>query len=262
MRRHIAHLLLVSLAWAPSHAQAQEESAQDRADALYGAAVGLYNNGQNRDAIAKFDEAIALVPEPIFFCNRGVVKLDVGDRDGAIADLRTCRDTVAEDLRPRVDAQLTAIEVADRLTLPSARTLARMISAPTPSPEVVIRQEDDDVPLEAEPRTWSRLGLASVGLGALLGVSAVTLDLASADAHSRLEAQAKGGPGTSEADFNDALDVMRRRQLVFRGLLGGAIVTGIAGATLLVLDRPKERRTTLRLVASPSSAHMSLDVTF
>ncbi len=263
-------LMCVPPAFAQEDGAGQERSGKERAEDLYSAAVQLYNAGQNRAAIAKFDEAIAVAPEPIFFCNRAIVLLKVDELDRAIDDLRECRDTIDPSLRPQIDAQLAAVELIDRAVLPDARSVAQLIANPAPAAPVAQTPPtdgeggvSDKAPVPPEHRWMRRTGTIGLATGGFLLAGALTLDLLSTGLREEFEAQAAGGANTSEAEYEELRGRLRSRQIAFYSLSAAGLLVAVTGATFFVLGRDTSpRRATLRPTLTHRSASLSITWSF
>jgi tetratricopeptide (TPR) repeat protein len=248
----VSALAALALLLGPSRALAQgqgEESEDEKAERvsnLYISAVKLYNEGRNREAIAKFDEAIALDPQPVFHCNRAAVLLKVQELGRAIEDLEVCRDEYASNAKERaqIDAQLQAVTIVDNTLLNHSRSVAVEIANPNTAkgPDtVVIVQPDPPGGGEEErrrgPLRW--VGYTTIALGSALMVSAGALDLASADLKNQYIKIADGGPGTTQEEYGNLKETLRRRQQAFYIMGFAGIGLNTIGISSLIIDSLK-----------------------
>ena len=245
-------LLALALLVGPAQAYAQEggedeeseEARAERVSNLYVSAVKLYNEGRNREAIAKFDEAIALDPQPVFHCNRAAVLLKVSELGRAIEDLEVCRDKYAStpEERAQIDAQLQAVALVDNTLLNHSRSVDVEIANPSTSngsDSVVIVQPDPpggetDTDKRRGPLRW--VGYTTIALGSALMVSAGALDLASADLKNRYIQESNGGPGTTQEEYEKLRGMMERRQLAFYAMGFAGIGLNTIGISSLIID--------------------------
>ena len=238
----------------PSKLQAQEgdEAKTERATNLYTAAVKLYNEGRNRESIAKFDEVIALDPQPVYHCSRAAVLLKVAELDRAIEDLEICRDKYAStpEERAHIDAQLQAVSIVDNALLSRSRSVAVEIANPTEAKvtdKVIIDPSKGndgngnpiDTPSTTSPGPLRPIGFTALALGSSLMMSALVLDVASTDLRTRFEQEADGGAGTTQEEYDNLLAQMERRQQAYMAMMGSGVVLGAVGITTLIIARRK-----------------------
>ncbi|MCG9892519.1 MAG: tetratricopeptide repeat-containing serine protease family protein [Thermosynechococcaceae cyanobacterium MS004] len=77
-----------------------------------------------QSAIADYTQAIQLSPDALAYYNRGVVQLNLGNRQAALEDLRKSADiALAENNQPEYDRAREAIKIANRDCQQSIRTI-------------------------------------------------------------------------------------------------------------------------------------------
>lgn len=273
-RLHLVRLLLVSILMGtglviPRPAAAGENdadessSAGDRqaADQHYGEAVRLFGQGRYREAIEEFDRAITLSPEPVFYCNRGIAFIKINEWEGALDDLRTCRQTYegSEAEIAQIDAQYQGLRTFVRDVRPRAIEVAQDIASGELAPKVVTVAEPED------PWNVELLGHLSTGTGAVLLTAALTLDYLSGDLRDEFVAESQGGPGTSAKRYRELRDELETRQNVFTGLtISGAtlVVTGVSVLTYswFFADTPDQGDTTGSVSVAPLDGGATLQL--
>ncbi|MBA2663704.1 MAG: tetratricopeptide repeat protein [Bradymonadaceae bacterium] len=220
----VVAVALLLLASAANAQQGDPHAPLEYAESHYQLAVRFFGEGRYREAVAEFDRAIALSPEPIFYCNRAVVLLQLKEADEALKSLQTCRDTFVgdnEELR-QIDAQTGAIAVFVGHLRPNAMRLGAAIA-------------DRALALPVEPPAsrdaqWgaSDYGYLSLATGAALLASAATLDWLSADLREEFLLQSNGGANTSSERHAQLEEQIHDRQRVFLGLtIGGAVFSAL-----------------------------------
>lgn len=234
------NLIIASLCvLAPASAIAQGAPEED-ASAHYARAVELYNQGRNREALDEFDKAIAAVPSPVYFCNRGIVLLKLEENQRAIEDLRACRDTyedLDDDGRAKIDAQIKALETFEFIFSPNARQAARDI-ARGPEKPIVIERPVVIPPPDNSPALrgigWSMLGLGLASLGGAAGLDVASRPMLEDFQDSRYDADS--------SRHQELQLTLAKRQTAFYALsiTGGALA--LAGVTTLIVDKVRRDR--------------------
>lgn len=223
--------LCLSLALlAPQDARAQDPDPSVMADRHYQQAMLMFNQGRYRDAVKHFNDAIALAPDPIFYCNRAIALIKLDELDEAIKSMVTCRDTIGDDPQEvaQIDAQLQALTVFAKQLRPRAQTLARDIAAGP-----VIKKVDPG-PQPAD-KGWgaSDFGYISLALGGACLASAITLDLLSAQDVETLKSEQRGG---DKARYDEARASIEQRKPLWVGLSAAGTGLALLGVTLIIVD--------------------------
>lgn len=224
-------IVLLAVLWT-SHASTQELPPKQRAEGHYQTAVKLFGEGRYAEALAEFDQAIAISPESIFYCNRAVVLIELDEAAEALESLETCQRThsgSAEELAA-IDAQRAAVSVITSHVQPGALGTVSLINAPIVAP--------------AEPasRGWTRVetGILLMGIGGAAFASAATLDFLSKDLKDDLriasEARVDGGADYAQRqrEYDEARIAYRNRQRVWIGLTAGGALFTLTGATFAI----------------------------
>jgi tetratricopeptide (TPR) repeat protein len=250
--RYASALLCLALC-APALAHA-EDSAEDH----YQSAARLFGEGRYREALEEFDAAIAIAPEPIFYCNRAVVLIKLQELDAALASMKTCRDTFRGEERElaQIDAQLQALTIFVRNLQRHATSTATTIAT---------RPRDAGRP-KPKQSSWSAADTGYIGLGvgaALLG-SAATLDLLSADL---VEDYKAASTGSDPDRYQQTRDDLSQRQRIFWGLTIGGSILAATGAGLVIYhflsdDEEDAPRATISPMISPDGAGVVFDLRF
>lgn len=243
--------LLLTLA-APSPALAQQQDAEGH----YQSAVRLLGEGRYRESLQEFDAAIAITPNPIFYCNRAVALIQLKELDAALDSLQTCRDTFEGDDQAlaQIDAQLKALSLLVREVRPNATKNAITIAT---------LPRATNTPAKGG---WSAADTGYIGLGigaALLG-SAATLDLLSADLVTDFK---DASTGTDRARYDAARADLAQRQRIFWGLTIGGSVLAATGAGLILYhflsdDGEEATSATVLPMITPGGAGVVLDWRF
>lgn len=225
--RHAFEITLIaslSLTSVPTFAQ-DPHGDRDEAERHYQTAVVLLSEGRYLEALNEFDAAIELSPQAIFYCNRALVLIKLKDTTEAVASLKSCRDNFEGDATElaQIDAQYQGVRAYDEILRPHAINTAQDIATGP-----IKRQ-----PPEQDAWHADDFGLIFMGLGAAFLASAVTLDLLSADLHDSFIEQSQGGPGTSQARYDELKDDIEFRQNVFWGLTGAGALLVVAGGGLV-----------------------------
>lgn len=224
--RLLGFVLVVSLmlCGTPSAFAQDPHSPRQEAEAHYQTAVRLFGEGRYREALDEFDAAIAVEPESIFYCNRAVVLIQLGEASEALDSLQVCQDTFAggEAERADIDAQRKAVETLVRHIRPSSLETVSAINAPK------LRPEDDG-------SGWNRAssGYLLLGAGGALLASAVTLDVLSADLKRQYVDESFGPRGSTEESYEELRRRYVTRQRIWVGLTAAGGVFTLSGLALL-----------------------------
>ncbi|QDG53731.1 hypothetical protein FIV42_24200 [Persicimonas caeni] len=274
---HLVRLLLVFIIGSTGLLMTRTASAQDggatasdsdaiEADRHYGEAVRLFGEGRYREAIEEFNRAIELAEEPVFFCNRGIALIKLNEWNAALSDLKTCRTTFEGSPAEvaQIDAQYKGLRAFVRGVRPRAIEVARDIAAGDISPKVV------EVPTPQSPWNVELAGHLSMGTGAVLLTTAVTLDYLSGDLRDDFVAESKGGTGTSPERYRQLRDELETRQNVFTALTISGAALAVTGASVLAYtwffdDSPAESSSTAGSVSvapTESGAALQLHLEF
>ncbi len=211
---------------------AQDPHSEDTAEQHYQAAASLFGEGRYREALDEFDAAIAISPEPVFYCNRAVVLVKLREPVAAVESMQVCRNTFegSDEELAQIDAQTLAMETFVSTVRSRSSEVARDIAAgpvvvegPAPAPA------DDSWDLASTGYVTLAIGLAVLG-------GALTLDLLSADLRDEFIAQSEGGSGTSRERYDELKADYDQRQLIFYGLAAGGAVLTVAGGILVAWD--------------------------
>jgi len=210
-------------------AQSPPADGSAKADAHYQTAVRLFGEGRYREALDEFDEAIAISPEPIFYCNRAIVLIELREPEDAYQSLETCRDgfTGATEDKAEIDAQMLAVGAFVHHVGPRATQITEDIAT---GPLV----KSTPTPPEHGGFGATDYGLLSTGIGAALVGSAVTLDLLSkpiVDEYKQLSAE-----GGSQQRYDELKQEILTRQRIWYALSIGGGVFALAGVGLVVYD--------------------------
>ncbi|RAL20171.1 hypothetical protein DL240_18305 [Lujinxingia litoralis] len=231
-RGMVAALLTVTLAASPAQAQASggdPHDAAQRAEVHYQMAMRLFNQGRYREAVEEFDQALVLLDDPIFWCNRAVPLMKLDEMDAARESLASCRDGLpagSED-RAQVDAQLAALTVAVRQVRARARELASWEKMPLPV--VAPRVEEVEGMSGRSVAGWS-----VAGAGVALVGAAWIIDLRSAGVVETFQqASAQGG---SRERYDALRSEVALRQRVVWSLAGVGAAAALVGTGLLTWD--------------------------
>lgn len=213
-------------------AAAQDPHSGESAEQHYQTAVSLFGEGRYREALDEFDEAIAISPEPIFYCNRAVVLVKLREPVAAVESMQICRNTFegSEAELAQIDAQTQAMETFVATVRLSSSEVARSIAS---GPVVVVEAPD-----QAERKGWTMAdtGYVTLAFGLAAVGSALTLDLLSADIRDEFLAEAEGGPGTSRERYDELKADYDQRQTVFLILSGVGAGLVLLGTGLVVWD--------------------------
>ncbi len=254
-------VVALGLAWATLGA------AEETAETHYLQALDLFNQGRYVDALERFDQAIALSPDAVFYCNRAVVLLELGQTRDALESMEVCRtgfENADPEERAQVDAEVNALALAVRHIVPDTRALASTIaftrSRPkreeAPAVTIVVAptgaEELDSVELAA----WAVGAVGALSLTAALIVDLVTLPLID-------EYRASGREGRSRSSYDGLRRAIDQRQVLIGSLLVAGVVSGGASARLFwwnmsAGDEPVDAS----LSVAPGGALIRLGVSF
>jgi tetratricopeptide (TPR) repeat protein len=226
-RRLLVSLLVLSLSFVGTPLFAQDPHSQEsEAESHYQTAVRLFGEGRYREALDEFDAAIAIRPESIFYCNRAVVLIQLGETSEALDSLETCQETFSggEAELAEIDAQRQAVEVIVRGIRPSSLETVSGINAPTPV-------------TDTRGPGWNKgsSGYLLIGIGGALLASAATLDLLSADLKQQFVDESTGPRGSTEETYQELRQRYVDRQRIWLGLTAAGGVFTLSGITLLAM---------------------------
>ncbi len=198
------------------------------AEAHYIQAIDLFNKGQYREALTSFDRAIAIEPNPVFYCNRATVLVKLKDFEEGIRSMETCADGFKDNPTESasINAELSAMKLAVRDVAASARGVATRTL--TPQPQVVVEQSD----------TTSTVGWSLIGAGAASLSVAFALDLLTAPDIDEYKEVAR--KGTDEARYNALKSDLDERRLQIGVLVGAGAGALAIGTIILLLDDESE----------------------
>ncbi len=228
--------------------QDAEQDNSEKAGTFYQNAVQLYGEARYRESIDAFGQAIKLDPQSVYFCNRAVVLLEIGEVSKSLKDFESCETSFEGE-----DEELASINT-QRLGLKSGIGLdgkAKLISNRILSDNLYVPPE----------KGWSMTswGLLSLGVGAGLIGSAVTIDFLSADLVESFVTESEGRKGTDLERYNELKNDVETRQILFYGLsIGGAVVSAL-GLTLIIADLGSEsEKVALGLELKTNGANLKL----
>lgn len=225
-----AALLLTALPAAAQQGGGDPHDAAQNAEVHYQIAMRLFNEGRYRESVDEFDRALALLDDPIFWCNRAVPLVKLAELEQAGESLRRCRDGFApqsEDYA-QVDAQLRGLTLVSREVEPQARGVAQLAGRRPLELAPVAPAVDQ----EGAGRRVAGWALAGAGVGLL--ASAWVIDLRSAPVVGELaEASAQGA---SRERYDALRSDVAYRQRVFWSLAGVGAAATLAGGGLLTWD--------------------------
>jgi tetratricopeptide (TPR) repeat protein len=223
-------VVALGLAWATLGA------AEETAETHYLQALDLFNQGRYVDALERFDQAIVLSPDAVFYCNRAVVLLELGQTRDALESMDVCRtgfENADPEERAQVDAEVNALSLAVRHIVPDARALASTIaftrSRPTvanaPAVTIVAAPAGGEELDSAELAAWGAGAAGALSLTAALILDLVTLPLID-------EYRASGREGRSRSSYDGLRRAIDQRQVLIGSLLVAGVVSGGASALL------------------------------
>lgn len=243
-------MLVFLLPTTPVMAQDPHDS-RELAESHYQLAVRLFGEGRYREALDEFDAAIALYSDPIFHCNRGIVLLQLAEIEGSLRSLLECEASFEgeESEKAQINAQALGIQTFLTHIRPAAISTASSLSQ-ADAPMIV------EIPAESG---WKlrHTGILLVSSAAALSVAALVLDLQSAELKQQFIEESRGEPGTSRQRYEELRSSLERRQYLFVGLSGAAVLSAGIGLSMIFVDY---RRGTAvgALDVSVSSEHVYL----
>ncbi|TXD38105.1 hypothetical protein FRC98_04195 [Lujinxingia vulgaris] len=226
-----AGLLMVALPAAAQQGGGDPHDAAQNAEVHYQIAMRLFNEGRYRESVEEFDQALALLDDPIFWCNRAVPLVKLAEMEQAGESLRRCRDGFEPQSADyaQVDAQLSGLTLVARRVEPAARSVAQLAGQ---RPLEVAPVMLDEVEEEGSGRRVAGWALAGAGVGLL--ASAWVIDLRSAPVVEELaEASAQGA---SRQRYDALRSEVALRQRVFWSLAGAGAAATLVGGGLLTWD--------------------------
>ena len=241
--RFIVLVLVLSWGGVVCAQETPEISDKQRADAHYQAAMQLYSEGRYKESLASFDDAIALSPDYVFFCNRAAVHLELGDAEKALPDMETCQRTFSggEEERAIIDAQTKGVGLGVENLIANARNTTVGVQ------RAIL---DSNTEQKFGLRGWGLVTL-SVGAGAI--GSAVVFDLLSADLVEHFVRESEGRSGTSVQEFEALKKRVQTRQTVFYSLaITGAVLSTTGLAMIVFGGKTKEKEGSTRLLVTPT----------
>lgn len=268
---------LLSPAWAQTGEQAAPDPrAVERAEAFYLQAVQFFNEGRFVDALASFDQAIALHPEAIFYCNRGAVLLKLDEPAEALNSMESCLErfeVVDEETRAErglIEGEVAAMAMAQRVVRPRAVAVAEDITASSQrlsvspggqevEPEIVIIETPGEGIDGERVAAWTTASVAAASLTAALVLDLTTQPLI--DEYTQL-----GEAGSDKSRFDALRAAIDQRKVIIGSLvvLGGA--SAVASGVLFVLSgqeetpgQPGEVQTDVRVLDGGASVHFRVD---
>ncbi|RVU42609.1 hypothetical protein EA187_15590 [Lujinxingia sediminis] len=229
-----AGLLMGALPAAAQQGGGDPHDAAQNAEVHYQIAMRLFNEGRYRESVEEFDQALALLDDPIFWCNRAVPLVKLAEMAQAGESLARCRDGFdpQSDDYAQVDAQLRGLTLVARGVEPRARSVAQM-AGPRPLEMAPVALPEAQ---EGSGRRVAGWALAGAGVGLL--ASAWVLDLRSATVvHALAEASAQGA---SRERYDALRSEVALRQRVFWSLAGAGAAATLVGGGLLTWDLLEE----------------------
>jgi tetratricopeptide (TPR) repeat protein len=209
----------------------------ERADAFYLQAIQSFNEGRYRDALESFDRAIALRPDPVFFCNRGTVLLKLNEIPSALASMESCLERFEADdeesrtERAQIQAEVLALSLVVRQVSPKVRRIATNIATRPDDKEatVVFVQPRDSSRRGMRIGAWSMAGVAGASIVSSLIVEASTQPLIE-------EFKEAGAAGQDRGRFDALRAAIDQRKVVIGGLLILGAASTITSAVLFWAD--------------------------
>jgi tetratricopeptide (TPR) repeat protein len=214
----------------------------------------LYETGRFSEAAAEFEKAYALSNKVELLYNVYVAHRDASDLPKAIDALRRYLQLAQLDESARVNlqARLRAMEEANSraATAPAAAPAAAPQPGAEPAAEPQPSAEASQPPPEPAPAAAARsadyevdadssaLPHALIAIGGAAVASGVVAAILAANKISDIEDSCEDDvcPPPSEFDLEGERDDARTLRTIAFALLGGGVVVGGAGVTLLVLD--------------------------
>ncbi len=272
-------LVLALMLVAAGATTAAAQSDADKAEAFYLQAVEFFNAGRYQEALENFDQAIALQPEAVFYCNRATVLKKLGEHLEALSSMEACMerfevyDDESAEEKAQITAEVQAMQVALRNVSPTSRGVATNI-ATRPSvgggggggggPDLVIvgpsgpgntDEGTDGVTIAA----WSAAGVAGAALTAALITDLVTQPLIE-----DFERTAQEGTNRDRYDaLRAAID--QRKVIVGSLVVVGSVAAISSGVLFLMRDPVDENRnadnfqTDVVILQGGAAVQMSLD---
>lgn len=170
-------MLLSVLVQVESATPVPEPTARDRAQALLREGTALYDADEPAGALAKFEAAYRLFPNPKIWFNIGQAQRDLGNLAAAL-------EAFEKFLAEQTDAPLDAVaearsqiaELRSRSPAPAPAPLARAPAAPEPVVPVVTvtpasATAETSAPLHRQPWLWATIG-GAVLIGVAVGLLA------------------------------------------------------------------------------------------
>lgn len=205
--------------------EGEELGPSEKAGSFYQNAVQLYGEARYRESINAFGRAIQLDPQSVYFCNRAVVLLQIGEVPKSLKDFEACEKSFIGEKTELATINSQRIGVQSGIEFSAhARHVSNQILA-------------DNLYVPAETG-WSLTswGLLSLGLGAGLIGSAITIDFLSEDLVSEFVTESEGRPGTDQARHDELKGDVQTRQILFYGLSIGGTVLSVLGLSLIIAD--------------------------
>ena len=211
-------------------------SADETAQSHYLHALELFNQGQYVDALERLNRAIELRPEPVDFCNRAAVLLQLGNTRDALESMKVCREGFV-DAEPeefaQVDAEYRALALVVKHIAPATRAVASVIAFERDRPASVPRElgpaTEEPAMTGMEVAAWSTGAVGALSLAGALVVDVVTLPLID----EYREVAREGRERSSYTALKRAID---QRQILIGSLLIGGVVSVVTSAVLFSLD--------------------------
>ncbi len=220
----------------------------EKAGAFYQDAVQLYGEARYRESIDAFNQAILIDPQSVYFCNRAVVLLEMGEVSKAFKDFQACEKNFEGE--PEELATINTQRLGVQAGVNHAEHAKR----------VSVRITADNLYVPPE-KGWSLTswGLLSLGVGAGLIGSAVTIDFLSEDLVSSFVRESEGRDGTQQAEYDRLKSDLETRQYLFYGLSIGGAVASVLGLSLIIMDLGSEtEELALGFELKPSGANFRL----
>ncbi len=221
---------------------AQDSNPEEQAEAFYQQAIQQLGSGRYREALASFDEAIKLVPNPIFYCNRSSVLLKLKEGREALASMEICLERLEiEDPQERatLDSEVKALRLAIEGLEPNSQRIARQIATRL----VIPKQgppEEVDAASGMEIAAWTTGAIGGVSLAGALVLELLTQPLVE-------EYKEVARDGEDQTRFNNLKLVLEQRKLLIGALVLTGAATAITSGVLFLLDEDEEPPQTTRL---------------
>lgn len=239
-------------ALAQDRGEASEEDKIKQVEQLYLEGIALYKNSQYREAIAKFEKAHAIFPDPNLLYNMGRAYELLGELEPALAEFERCMASadLPPELKTKAQARIASIQSAQKeaelAKAEAERNQAKSLDkkdAQASAGEQEEKRRSNPAPEESGSVLKTTGWITAAGSVGLLGAGGVFYFLGASDHGDLEDAMNDGGVGTltrveAEALAKDGED--RKTLGVILMASGGALALTSALCFLLDEDEKKE----------------------